>query len=239
MNLEKFIDGIHAYLQKQLAPILQKLQDLEQRQPEKGEPGKDASPDMIREMVQQELCEIPPAKNGEDGQPGRDGLDVEIIDLDESKSYPRGTYATWNGGLLRSLRRTDPLEESPEKSGWHVIMNGIAGIELDQIDERNFAIRLQTTSGQPVEKKIRVPAIIDKGVWKSDRGYNKGDGVTYQGSFWIAQESTEDKPGSKDWRLAVKKGRDGKDGKGLKGDPGAPGRPGKDLTQMGPRGEKW
>jgi hypothetical protein len=45
--------------------------------------------------------------------------------------------------------------------------------------------------------------------------YRKGDGVTWGGSFWIAQkDAPEGRPGlSDDWRLAVKKGRDGRDGR--------------------------
>lgn len=71
-----------------------------------------------------------------------------------------------------------------------------------------------------------LPIVIDRGVWK-DTFYLKGDGVTWAGSFWIAQYDTSDKPEtSKAWRLAVKRGRDGKDGS--KGDPGPAGRDGKD-----------
>jgi hypothetical protein len=53
----------------------------------------------------------------------------------------------------------------------------------------------------------------DMGVWGEGRSYLKGDGVTWGGSFWIAQDDTADKPeaSAKSWRLAVKRGRDGKD----------------------------
>jgi len=58
-----------------------------------------------------------------------------------------------------------------------------------------------------------VPLVIDRGVFRADGLYDKGDGVTFGGSFWIAQTETAARPGegNTDWRLAVKKGRDGKD----------------------------
>jgi hypothetical protein len=70
---------------------------------------------------------------------------------------------------------------------------------------------------------ITLPIPIDRGVWKPGTWYGKGDGVTWGGSFWLAQEATSAKPGemsadSRAWRLAVKRGTDGK-----------PGRDGKDA----------
>ncbi|MDT4884579.1 hypothetical protein FQZ97_1207340 [compost metagenome] len=63
-----------------------------------------------------------------------------------------------------------------------------------------------------LEKSLRIPAVIDRGVF-SNGAYEKGDGTTYGGCYWIAQkDAPEGVPGSSpDWRLAVKKGRDGKD----------------------------
>jgi Collagen triple helix repeat (20 copies) len=65
---------------------------------------------------------------------------------------------------------------------------------------------------------VTLPIPIDRGVWKPGTWYGKGDGVTWGGSFWIAQEATQAKPGesgvdSRAWRLAVKRGTDGKAGR--------------------------
>jgi hypothetical protein len=58
-----------------------------------------------------------------------------------------------------------------------------------------------------------VPMIIDKGVWREGE-YEKGDAVSWDGSGWISQRKTTEKPGTSDaWRLSTKRGRDGKDGK--------------------------
>jgi len=63
-----------------------------------------------------------------------------------------------------------------------------------------------------IKERTRLPIPMDRGVYRSDKSYCAGDGVTWGGSFWIAQKETSEKPGENgSWRLAVKKGRDGKD----------------------------
>ena len=54
--------------------------------------------------------------------------------------------------------------------------------------------------------------LADRGVFHSGNSYLKGEWCTHEGSLWIAQADTADKPGSSAaWRLAVKRGRDGRD----------------------------
>jgi hypothetical protein len=57
-----------------------------------------------------------------------------------------------------------------------------------------------------------LPVVLDAGVWRRARPYDAGDGVTWAGSYWIAQKETAAKPDSGDgsWRLSVKRGRDAK-----------------------------
>lgn len=71
---------------------------------------------------------------------------------------------------------------------------------------------------EALEKRIAElearPAFEDAGVWTEDKSYQRGNGVTENGSFWLAKRNTMfgEKPGASDaWRLAVKRGRDGKD----------------------------
>ncbi|HFO1196970.1 TPA: hypothetical protein ACHIU8_004051 [Pseudomonas aeruginosa] len=79
-------------------------------------------------------------------------------------------------------------------------------------DGRTLTVKLQA-GDTLVEKSVKVPAIIDRGVFSAEKSYEQGDGTTYGGCYWIAQkDAPEGVPGgSSDWRLAVKKGRDGKD----------------------------
>jgi hypothetical protein len=63
--------------------------------------------------------------------------------------------------------------------------------------------------------KFTVPSVLYRGVFEDNRRYEKGDMVTWGGHGWIAKEATDGKPGvtpeaSRDWQLAVKKGRDGR-----------------------------
>src|SRR3546814_13018959 len=61
--------------------------------------------------------------------------------------------------------------------------------------------------------EIILPTIIDRGIYRPESTYAKSDGVTFGGSFWIAQKDEPGKPGDGDgWRLSVKRGSDGKDG---------------------------
>jgi collagen type III alpha len=92
--------------------------------------------------------------------------------------------------------------------------DGRDGLGFDDIDlhETEEGVFLRFACGDQT-KAFRLPIVVDRGVWREGQ-YRKGDGVTWAGSFWIAQEDTTEKPDTgKGWRLAVKKGRDGKDGK--------------------------
>lgn len=80
-------------------------------------------------------------------------------------------------------------------------------------DGRTVTVKMQ--AGETViEKSVKIAAVIDRDIFKSGGSYEKGDGVSYGGSFWIAKcDNPQGVPGSgeTDWRCAVKKGRDGKD----------------------------
>ena len=91
---------------------------------------------------------------------------------------------------------------------------------------RGFTFRF-VRGEQIKEFAFTLPVVLDRGVFKVGETYQAGDGVTWGGSYWIAQGETAEKPDSgKGWRLAVKRGRDGKDGKD--GERGAEGKPGRD-----------
>lgn len=163
-------------------------------------------------------------EKGEQGPPGERGLDgkdaLEIViqpDLDPAKSYPRGTFVTHMGGLVRSCRKTTPLAEAEglEGAGWVVIVRGIASAEVEYPSERTMRTVFTYTDGAKTVTEVRYPGPLDKGVFREGDVYERGDGVTFGGSWWIAQKDAPDgKPGlSADWRLAVKRGRDGKDAK--------------------------
>lgn len=131
--------------------------------------------------------------------------------------------------------RTQILEEFAK---WPRPKDGVDGLGFEDL---SFAFN---DAGKLVARFVRgdrcvevlMPGIYDCGVYKDGTSYERGDGVTWRGSFWIAQEATNSMPdpGNRAWRLAVKSGRDGKDGKpGLKGETGPQGRAGRDWIAPG------
>lgn len=56
---------------------------------------------------------------------------------------------------------------------------------------------------------IEQKGVSYRGVYQRSEDYKRGDLVTFGGSMWHATRNTTDEPGaSRDWQLAVKKGRD-------------------------------
>ncbi|MET3441383.1 hypothetical protein ABIC94_002141 [Variovorax paradoxus] len=164
---------------------------------------------MIDEEVAKALAAVPPAK---DGEHGRDALQLELQpEIEVEKSYPRGTYARHAGGLWRAFEATKAMH------GWECVVDGIADLRIEQPSGREFTLVARTSSGAEVSKSIKVAALVDKGVFRADEGYEAGDGVTWGGSFFIAQKDAPvgkpGEPGCDGWRLAVKRGRDA--GKGV------------------------
>lgn len=208
--------------------------------PKDGAPGTSVTPEdvapLVAKMVQAAVADIPLPKDGEsvpvgevqrmvdeavskamsavappkDGAPGRDALQLELqpaIDLE--KTYPRGTYARHAGGLWRAFEATKGLH------GWECVVDGIAHLQIEQ-DGREFTLVAKTSSGDEVRKSVKVAALVDRGVFKAGTMYEAGDGVTWGGSFFIAQKDGPrghpGEPGCDGWRLAVKRGRDGTKG---------------------------
>lgn len=89
---------------------------------------------------------------------------------------------------------------------------GFDDLTFEQTGDRSAVLRF--ARGEHVKEfPLSLPCFIDRGVWKDDSTYERGDGVTYGGSFWLAGADPEGRPDTgKGWRLAVKKGRDGRDG---------------------------
>lgn len=78
-----------------------------------------------------------------------------------------------------------------------------------KIEQEGRTVKLKVGD---VVKSVKVPGIIDRGVYDETRDYEAGDAVSSGGSLFISQkDAPEGAPGdSKDWRLAVKRGRDAK-----------------------------
>jgi hypothetical protein len=195
LDVEKFVSGLHDYLAKAFAPIVERLNALESRKPEKGEKGDPGQ--------------------GEPGAPGKDGKDGTSITLEDVLPILKSMQAEW---ALDFERRAQALfqkavDEIPKpKDG----KDGVDGIGWENMTVEHDGKRTVTLKWANGEKEVSAPVVfpcnIDAGFYKDGTQYEQGDGVTFGGSYWIAQKATSAKPevGSEDWRLAVRKGRDGK-----------------------------
>jgi hypothetical protein len=155
-------------------------------------------------------------KDGDKGDPGRDAHEIQILPgIDESKTYIDGIVAYWRGGLIRSVRQTDPIVDGDILSaGWKVYLRGIAEEHEEQVEDGRFIEKTTVyTDGTEFKRRHKTATPLYQGVWR-EASYLKGDVVTWAGSSFIAQRDTSDKPETTDaWKLSTKRGRDGKDGK--------------------------
>jgi hypothetical protein len=168
-------------------------------------------------------------KDGLDGLDGKDGAPSPVI-AGAIKDHTGELVLTFTDGLVM---RTGIFDGTPGEKGRDGL-DGKDGLGFDDLDAQladdGRTIVLRWARGEQVKEfRFALPVVLDRGVYKAGEAYQAGDGVTWAGSFWIAQEATAEKPDTgKGWRLAIKKGRDGKDGKdGVKGEKGDPGKNGR------------
>ena len=163
----------------------------------------------VKALISEAMAEIPAPEPGRPGEDGRDALALELLPfIDGSKSYPRGSYATHNGGLWRAYEKTHGMR------GWECVVDGVAGVDVGKEGMRNFTVTVNHASGASKKKTFDLPVMVYRGVFKSGDEYLPGDTVTWGGSLWHCDEQTQDKPGetgAKGWTLAAKRGRDGRD----------------------------
>jgi integrin beta 3 len=157
--------------------------------------------DRIKALEDRELVPGPAGVAGEkgmDGAPGRDGRDgLPGIQGERGEKGDTG------------LRGEKGLQGERGPQGEHGM--GFDDLSVIYDGERGFTFKLMR--GEQVKTfDFTLPIVLDRGVYREENSYVKGDGVTSGGSYWIAQSDVLDKPGLPDsgWRLAVKKGRDGR-----------------------------
>jgi hypothetical protein len=174
--------------------------------------------------IEDAVSSIEPAQKGEKGDkgdPGERGLDGKSITAEDVAPVLESAVAKW--ALEFERRAQDALQKAIDKipvpKDGKDGKDGRDGVGFDDLQveldgQKTVIFKLQR--GDIVKEfGLTLPMIIDCGIYKEDRSYAAGDGVTWGGSFWIAQKETSAKPDSPDsgWRLAVKRGRDGKDGR--------------------------
>jgi hypothetical protein len=210
--------------------------------PGKGEPGKDADPETIAQMVLKAItapptieevaamvndrvaecvAAIPRPADGRDGAPGRDGKDGA---KGEKGADGRdgiglaGAMIDREGELAITLTNGEMQKLVPvvgrDGAAGRDGTDGVGFDDMALVYDGERTVTLRFVKDERVrEERLVFPVVLDRGVYASGKEYSPGDAVTYGGGLWIAQEPTDEKPdGGKGWRLAVKRGRDGRDG---------------------------
>lgn len=176
--------------------------------------------------IEDRVSKLPTPKDGKDGKDGRDGkdgADGKSFTIEEADKLLDARMARWeldferraNETLQRAIDRIPaPKDGAPGKDG----SDGVGFDDLCVEHDGERAVALVFTKGERVKRfDLTLPLVIDRGIYRPDMDIEAGDGVTWGGSYWIAQKDAPTgkpgEPGSDGWRLAVKRGRDGKDGR--------------------------
>lgn len=179
---------------------------------------------MLEELVAEAMKALPPAEPGKDAD--MDALRAHLAELVKGILPPAAptvdeiaaTFERRFSDLTLSWERQarDVFEKAADRMP--IPKNGRDALPVESFDlqlgEDGRTVTVKMQAGETVvEKSVKLPTVIDRGVYSGEKAYEHGDGTTYGGCFWIAQK---DAPagvpgGSADWRMAVKKGRDGKD----------------------------
>lgn len=198
----ELLDAIEGYVARAIEPLYQKLESVQAANP--------VHPDTLALRVNEALVKAMEAmRMPADGKPGRDALDLEIIEtIEQGKSYPAGTFALHDGGTVLAVRDTDPIEWAVdlESAGWKVTQDGIAHISgASGEDHRKHCLTVTRTSGKVDRIEFRTSfANMDQGVHRPGMKYLAGSAVTRDESYWIARVDTDTTPPHTDWRLILK-----------------------------------
>jgi hypothetical protein len=149
-------------------------------------------------------------KDGVNGVNGKDGTSITVADI---LPLLKSMQAEWQ--LDFEKRGQDSLQKIADRMP--KAKDGRDALDLDDFEfsvcEDGRTITLALMRGEyRKEKSIHFPVPLYMDIWKEDRSYDIGDCVTYDGSMWMCRKPTKGKPGqyNKEWRLAVKRGRNGK-----------------------------
>ena len=172
------------------------------------------------------------------GERGADGTLAKVLTWREGVEWQGAQVGyTHRGGLWMAV--ADPEGSEPGTDDrWRCVADGICrfGVEQSSDDPRDLVFRYVKSSGEEVEFRHYMPAILWRGLFDANTRYRQGDSVSWNGASWIACcEAPESEPGkSAEWSLSSRPGKVGSRGEqgppGERGAPGAPGAPGISVT---------
>lgn len=209
-------------------PLLARIEALESRPIEKGEPGQNGADGKDGAAG----ADGPPGEKGEKGEAGETGPRGEKGDPGErgepGEKGERGDIGPIGergekGDAGERGEKGDPGRDGRDAADLSVIKEIAAEQARQFVGEFAKSLKWSTDDGGRTQalsweidgaagkQEIKTALPLDRGVWK-EAEYLAGDSVSLGGQLWIAQCDTKAKPGeSQEWRLSVKRGRDGKD----------------------------
>jgi hypothetical protein len=199
-----------------------------------GKDGRDADPVDVESVIKAVVAQIPTPKDGEPGPAGRDAPEVntkalvdEVLKLvpvpkdgRDGKDAPPVDEKLIVKAVLEQVPPPIPGRDGMPGADGASGNNGKDGADgfglddfsVEKVDERT--IRLKLESGERhLQKDIRFDVPLYRGVYMRGALYEKSDMVTSHNEVWIALvDKPAEAPGglSKQWKLAVRKGRDSK-----------------------------
>lgn len=195
---------------------------------EKPQDGKSLTVEDVRPMLEDMVKALPKPENGKDANMPE--LKLHLAELVKSIEVPQpqpaptvdevaATFERRFSDLTLSWERQarDTFEKAADRmpkpaDGRDAIPLEGFDLSLDE-DGRTLTVKMQA-GDTVIEKSVKIAAVLDRGIFKHEGTYEKGDGVSYGGSFWIAKcDNPQGVPGSgeTDWRCSVKAGRPGRD----------------------------
>jgi len=195
---------------------------------EKPQDGKSLTVEDVRPMLEDLVKALPKPADGKDANMPE--LKLHLAELVKSIEVPQAQPAPTVDEVAATFeRRFSDLTLSWERQARDTFekaadrmpkpADGRDAIPLEGFDltlaedGRTLSVKMQ--AGETViEKSVKIAAVLDRGIFKHEGTYEKGDGVSYGGSFWIAKcDNPQGVPGSgeTDWRCSVKAGRPGRD----------------------------
>lgn len=202
------------------ASLTQLLNDLEAREPIKGNKGDQGETGL----------------QGNAGKDGKDGANLAGALIDKSGNL----VLTLSNGEVRNVGPVVGQDGVPGAAGIDGApgADGAPGLGFEDLDViydglRNFTFRMKR--GEVVKDwSFNVPFPLYARAWKDGNEYKEGDLATWDGSLWHCDIDGPGKPGTAGggWTLALKRGQDGKHGKD--GDKGLPGKDGRDALEFAP-----
>ena len=241
IDADRMAQMMVAAIETATAPLLARIQVLEQQKAHVPRDGRDGAPGPQGEKGLDGL----PGKDGEPGTigpAGKDGRDG--TDGPQGPTGPAGEKGLDGRDGLPGQAGRDGLPGAPGEKGLDGKdgRDGVDGLGFDDMDvehdgERSFTLKFVRGERVKTFGPFVVPAMIHRGVWHAATSYTYQDVSTFGGSEWLCvNPELKGKPGAggpdqTGWLLVVKKGADGRQG------PSGPEGPQGKAGPMGPQGK--